>query len=382
MSDEAGEEQLLRAHLFDADLLKLPPPDEGLLDFVPPWFRGPLPVLVYPPLSERAVRDGDNIDLQITPFHLYYGALRELAESAEPERSAALRRLVLEWNPNAARDACELGRDQIGQDLETALLHYEVALELDEALHEAAQDGGMCQYALASVGGEDRPERLGLARDLFQQAVEIDPESGLSWWSLARSLHDLGDLQASEEVLRRFLDEHPEGEQREMVEDALANGFPAVEPELDEPRVFAQAQALAFGGEPRAAIELLEPLAETHPDTGDIWFVLGAAHRRLDNIEEAERCLRRAVRLLPEEPFLWMELGTAYMAVSQWRSAEEALRRALGLDPDNPGYLCDLGRVLLAQGDREGAEETLNRAAELVPDDPAVREALAELGRG
>lgn len=381
MSEESDDGQLLRAHLFDADLIELPPPDEGLPDFLPPWFRGSLPVLVYPPLSERGVRDGDNIDLQITPFHLYYGALRELAETADADRSSELRRLVLEWNPNAAREACELGREQIGQDLETALLHYELALEIDEGLHEAAQDGGMCQYALASVGGEDRSERLTLARDLFQHAIELDPASGLSCWSLARALHDLGDLPAADECLRRFLDERPDAEQREMVEDALANGFPAVEPAVDEQRVFAQAQALAFGGDPRGAIELLQPLAEKNPDTADIWFVLGAAHRRVNEIEEAERCLRRAVRLMPDEPFLWMELGAAYMAVSQWRSAEEALRRALELEPENPGYLCDLGRVLLAQGDREGAEESLNRAAELVPDDPTVREALAELDR-
>src|SRR5206468_1648805 len=142
--------------------------------------------LVFPPLAERNLAQGESINLEITPYHLYYGALRELAETADAERSEVLRQLVLEWNPQAAMEVCELGRHHIQEDVETALLHYELALELDEELYEAVQDAGMCEYALASAPEEDREERLDNAQTLFRQATELRPEAGLSWWSMAR----------------------------------------------------------------------------------------------------------------------------------------------------------------------------------------------------
>src|SRR5688500_5287670 len=90
--------QLLRDHLFDADLLELPAPEEGIPGFLPESYEGPLPVLVFPPLAERGVQEGETINLEVTPYHIFYGALRELAETAEVERADILRRLVHGWN--------------------------------------------------------------------------------------------------------------------------------------------------------------------------------------------------------------------------------------------------------------------------------------------
>jgi tetratricopeptide (TPR) repeat protein len=380
MEQEVDEGQLLREHLFDGDLLKLPAPEEGLTGFLPAWYQGELAALVYPPLSDRGVEDGGNIDLQITPYHLYYGALRELAETADEERSQTLKRLVLEWNSGAALEVCQLGRVRIEEDVEAALLHYELALELDPAMYEAAQDGGMCQYALSAVPGEDQAERLASAEELFRRAIEIQPEAGLSWWSLARTVNDHGSPEAATALLHQFLEEYPRGEQRDIVEQALEQGFEAGPEETsDEQAVFAQAQALAFGEDPAAAVELLRPLAESYPDSGEIWFVLGAAHRRSGESGEAERCLRRAARLAPGEPFVWWELSQVCADLSEWQPAEEAVRKALELDPQNAIYLSDLGRILLEQGDRDGAEEAIEEARELAPDDPSVQEAVAAL---
>src|SRR5436305_14092840 len=95
--EEIDEGPLLREHLFDADLLELPAPPEGIPGFLPEGYEGPLAALVYPPLRDRGVPEGENIDLQITPYNLYYGALRQLAETADEERSEVLRKLVLDW---------------------------------------------------------------------------------------------------------------------------------------------------------------------------------------------------------------------------------------------------------------------------------------------
>ena len=307
---ELEDGQDLYDHLFEGDLIQLPEPGADRPEFLPEWFTGPLPILVYPPLSERVNErqngeDGEEgeIPLQVTLYHFYYGALRELAESADAERSEMLRRFIQACNPQAA-----------------------------------------------------------------QQMAEV-----------ARVLHDQGAPEEAEAMLRRFLEEYPEGEDREMVEHALEYGFEMPEAPNEEQQLFSEAQALVFGGDPGKAVELLQPLAETYPDTGEIWFLLGAAHRRLEDNEEAERCLRRAARLAPGEPFVWWELGRANLAMQEWRAAEDALGKALEIDPENALFLCDLGRTRLGMGDADGARELIERARELAPDEPSVQEALQEL---
>jgi tetratricopeptide (TPR) repeat protein len=380
---DLDEGQLLRERLFEGDLLELPYPEGGIPGFLPEWYDGPLPALVYPPLAERGVKDGENIDLQISHVNIYYGALRALAETAETERAEELKRLVLGWNETAAAEVCQLGRMQVERDVETAILHYELAMELDPAMYEAVQDAGMCEYALAQAVPDDREERIETARSLFERAVELRPEAGLSWWSLARAHFDLGEGAEAEALLRRFLEEHPEGEQREMVQDALRHGFESASAEADAQddarQTFAEAQALAFGDDPARAVELLQPLAEAYPDSGEVWFTMGAAYRRSGPAAEAERCLRRAARLAPAEPFVWWELARACMDTGGWRPAEEAIRKALELDPENAIYHADLSRILLGLGDREGARDAIDRAQELAPDDPEVVRAVGML---
>lgn len=380
--EEVDIGQLLRSNLFTGDLIQLPPPDEGLPDFLPAWFTGPLAALVYPPISERNVEEGASIDLQISPYHIYYGTLRELAETADEERADALRRMVLELNPNAALEIQELARAGIENDVESALLHYELALELDPELYEARQDAGMCQLILSNIEGEDREDRLASAEEMFRSAIDLRPNAGLSWWSLARALQEQGQPEDSAAVLQQYLDEYPEGDHREMVEQALVAGFEEAMPGQPTPeqQVFLQAQQLAFGEDPAGAVTLLEPMTEQYPDAGELWFVLGVAHRRSGAPDEAERCLRRAARLSGTEPFIWLELSRAYVEMQQWRDAEAAIRKALELDAENPGFLCELGRILLAQGDRFSAREVIEQAYNMVPDDPEVQEAWKAVG--
>lgn len=315
MSQEANPEpnpgQILREHLFDGQLLQLPAPEEGIPGFLPAWFRGELPALVYPPLNTLGLEEGANVNLEVTPYHIYYGTLRELAETAGgTERSEVLKRLALELNPNAAMEACELARRQI----ERALLHFELAQELDD-----------------SIPGIDQTV------DLCQAALDLSPGNN--------------------------------------------GGAPAgVEPEApnEDQYTFQQAQA-ALNENPEQAVTLLTPMAEKYPDSGEVFFILGAALRRVEDYPEAERCLRRAARLLPSEPFIWWELAQSCGEAGQWRAAEEASRKALELDPENPLYLVELGRALLNLGDRDGADDAIRKAQEIVPDEPVVQEAVRQL---
>lgn len=296
---------ILREHLFDGDLLQLPQPEEGIPGFLPDWYEGTLPVLVYPRLQDQGVQQGDNVNLEVTPFHIYYGALRELAETADEERAEVLKQLTSGWNANAALEVRQLARKHI----EKALLHCELAQELD-----------------AEVEGIDQ------AAEIVQTALDFLPdEEGVVG----------GDGQGE------------------------------MSPEQED---FQEAQRI-MNEDPQRAIELVQPLADAYPDTGELWFILGAAHRRAQDYEEAERCLRRAGRLAPQEPFVWWELSRTSFEAGRLKEGEDAIRKALELDAQNPIYLADLAKLLAAQGDTDGAEEAIQQAEELVPDDPEIQEA-------
>lgn len=382
LQQQQAEGQELRMRIFSGDLVELPIQEAILENFLPPGYDGSsIFALVWPPLEERRA-EGDQINLQITPYHIYYGALRALAESAEEERSEALRNLITHLNPSAGLEVCELARGYLTSDLSTALLHYELALEIDDRLYEAYQDGGMCHLAAADLNPHEEAEHLDEAARLFQTATEINPGAGLSWWSRARVAWMQGDEETAHSLLETFLRDYPEGDSRDIVQHALDHGFEEIAPEMQaaqEEQLFDQAQALAFGADPARAAIMLKPLAESHPETGEIWFVLGAALRRSGDAPEAERCLRRAARLIPTEPFIWTELGLTCEEMGQLPAAETALVRALEFDPDNVLCLCTLSRVQFKLGDREGARDAAERAQTLIPDAPEVAEALARL---
>lgn len=387
--DLANDGDVLRLYLFEGDLIQLPRPDDDLDGFLPQSLTGSLPALLYPPLSEQGIEPGAQINLEITPYHIYFGALRELAESADEERAEILRTSILSWNPNAALELCEMAQPFFDTDLETALLHFELALELDENLYEALQNAGTCELALAADDEEGPGERLETARDLFERAIAARPENGLSWITLAQVLHQQGDSDGGKETLIEFLETYPEGENRELVQQMLQVALeePSVPdgPSPEETAAFNEARELAWGQDPARAVELLEPLAAAHPDEMQVWFLLGAAQRRVGNLAEAERCLRRTVRRAPQESFAWSELAQTYLEEQRWKEAREAIERTVQLDPDNPLHILHQAQILEGAGETEEACEAIEKAYALVPDDPSIVETrnriLAALGR-
>ncbi len=358
----------------------VPLPDGAPEDFLPGWFTGEVPTLIWPPLAELGAESEEGVQLELSAANFYYGTLRALAETADQEASRLLRELALYWNEHAAREVCSLAQLHFENDLETTLLHYELAMDLDAGLFEAVLNAGVCEFALSTVGDEDREERLEAAGELFRRAIDMNPESGLAWWSMARIHSVTDDEDGARRLLQTFLLEHPQGADRELVEGALTHGFDAVGGPSAEQVAFNEAQEKAFGGDPAGAVALLTPLSEQFPDSGEIWFVLGAAHRRAGDPLEAERCLRRAARLAGTEPFVLFELAQAYVDAQDYTEAEDTIRKALEIDPQNAGFLCLLGRILLEMGDRDGAAEALETAREMVPDDPEVQALIERLG--
>nr|WP_244439480.1 tetratricopeptide repeat protein [Azospirillum baldaniorum] len=112
------------------------------------------------------------------------------------------------------------------------------------------------------------------------------------------------------------------------------------------------------------------------------WAVLYAramSYDKVDRWPDAERDLRAALALKPDEAFLLNYLGYSY--VDRGLNLEEAktmIEKAVALRPKD-GYIVDsLGWALYRTGDFEGAVEKLERAVELKPTDATINDHLGD----
>ncbi len=122
----------------------------------------------------------------------------------------------------------------------------------------------------------------------------------------------------------------------------------------------------------RAAIALAPGLALAH-------FNLGAALRRQDQLEEAERAFHEAVRLNPGDVDARCNLGVVLHKLGKNPEALAALEVTVRLAPTHPQAQHDFGAVLLGNGQTARGIQHLREAVRLRPD---FAEAHDNLGLG
>ena len=110
----------------------------------------------------------------------------------------------------------------------------------------------------------------------------------------------------------------------------------------------------------RAAWRWAVRLNPFHPD------LLDALALRSDP-SEAERCLKRAVRLRPEDDLLEEHLARLLQYQKRLPEAEKAYARAAAANPRDPFHYADLADLKASQGETGEAEALYRRAVELEP---------------
>lgn len=112
------------------------------------------------------------------------------------------------------------------------------------------------------------------------------------------------------------------------------------------------------------------------------WAVLYAramSYDKIDRWPDAERDLKAALALKPNEAYLLNYLGYSYVDRNlNLDEAKRMIERAVALRPKD-GYIVDsLGWALYRTGDFEGAVEKLERAVELKPTDATINDHLGD----
>jgi tetratricopeptide (TPR) repeat protein len=135
----------------------------------------------------------------------------------------------------------------------------------------------------------------------------------------------------------------------------------------DEPRVWLALGVAYFrSGDFASARRELARAAVPGPTLAAAHYFLARIAREENDLPEALRLARLAVEEYPEYADAHAELGLVYFRLRQGEEAEKSLRRALGIEPDN--YLANLHLQMLYERNRD-------------PRAPGQKQRVEELGR-
>jgi Flp pilus assembly protein TadD len=128
------------------------------------------------------------------------------------------------------------------------------------------------------------------------------------------------------------------------------------------------ARALEARGEPVLAVEQLEAARAIADDDVHLIIELAQAQTALRRFDAAERELRRALKLYPEQAGLYQALGVISLRRGLYVQAEQELKRSLELDPESGAAHFYRAESLNQLSRVDEALEMLERAAQLQPD--------------
>ena len=182
-----------------------------------------------------------------------------------------------------------------------------------------------------------------------------------------------------------------------------------------------RAEMLNTSNKSNAAIEVIESLSKSHPESHEVYVALGEIQRQLGNYRDAVVAYENALAVHhADDPGRWYThyvRGICFERMDQWPNAEFEFRKALELNPEEPyvlnylgyslvekrtnlnealdmieravaakpnsGFIVDsLGWVLYRLGRYHEAIGHMERAAELMPTDVVVNDHLGDVTLG
>ncbi len=216
---------------------------------------------------------------------------------------------------------------------------------------------GSAQDLLAEAFSYYRREEYETARDLLEQAIEIEPLWSELHHRLGLVCERLEDLTGAADAYARTL-------------------------ELDSENVDVMT-SLSLVQLQRGRCDDADTLSTKAvglaPDDDSTQMTRGCILSELERFEEAEGFLKRAVELAPDCEWNWVNLGILYERWGKYELAIEPCEKAMELEPDNAYLVTVMARLLYRLDDFEGAENEARRSLELDPEDDEAMFILAKV---
>jgi tetratricopeptide (TPR) repeat protein len=208
----------------------------------------------------------------------------------------------------------------------------------------------------------DNAEKYDLELHAFNQVSEESP----LWLNVqiqkAFALNSLERVDEAKATLEELIKQYPD-DMRPL--DALGNILRSHE---------RYEEALPYYDK---AIGLIDEPQEQH---WSIFYSRGVCYERLKDWPKAEKDLKKALALKPEESLVLNYLGYTWVdQKTNLKTAMDYIRKAVKLKPDDGYYVDSLGWAYYRIGDLDAAVKHLERAVELEPNDPIINDHLGDV---
>ncbi len=148
-------------------------------------------------------------------------------------------------------------------------------------------------------------------------------------------------------------------------------------PSEKDKKFFKKAMQALNGGDPRQAIKLFDKVRKSWGNNPDIWYLLGLAYGKLNDVQKVKRVSKQALEMAPTHFGALCNLANAQMESGESEAALENYDKALKAKPDAPEVFDNYGRTLAMLGRREEAIEYYNKALKYNPNHGPAHAALA-----
>ena len=226
---------------------------------------------------------------------------------------------------------------------------------------EALELYSRARYLILSAGGMSQDEQ---ARELLEQALELDPGYARAWAALGTlyltlkaqgSIPVLEGQRLADEAISRALELEPD----------LAAGYSARSLYLTDQLRYEEAEEAAL-----RALDLNPGSSEEHRRYARLLL-------QLDRHDESVEQARRAVELDPLSIQSRASLGDAMWWAGDWQGTVDESLKLLEMAPNLSYAYYNLGYGYAMQDQGDEAIEAFARSVELAPEDPLNRVGLA-----
>src|SRR6185369_10835209 len=255
--------------------------------------------------------------------------------------------------------------------------------------------GIAAEYGSLLVEGGHAAEGL----PILEKATRLYPASSEAWLALGKAYDaagrkaDAAKARTQAEQIKLAASRPPQptqaaaaprpGPGRQTPEPTAAPGSPGGMPE-SVPISAELQEALKLSGQnrlPEALAQVRKVLAIT-PNSPPARALEMRLLLRLNRTDEALRINEESLRQHPNDADLVYVHGAIQIARKNWAAAEKDLRHALELNPDQLGAMNDLAVLLINQGRKAEAKPLLEKVLQLNPNDLTAAGNLKALNQG
>jgi tetratricopeptide (TPR) repeat protein len=234
----------------------------------------------------------------------------------------------------------------------------------------------------------------GLGLDYLRLVLRLDPKRDEAWLLIGDTLSASGRVEAARAAYAmprpgsgayvpartRLIATYDDSPKDAPTELALARETAKAAPD-DPDAMELLADALRINNHDAESAQVLDQLIARLGDkaTWGLFYMRGVAEDQAGDWSSAERDLKRALAMSPDQPDVLNYLGYSWVDRGvDLQAAKAMIEKAVAAKPDSGAIVDSLGWVYYRMGDYADAVEQLERATELEPADPDINNHLGD----